>query len=166
MTVGPGGFANAVPAGGIGIVAAAGTGLASFRPYDTSLREDVYRRAVEGLRPGAADVVAAPEIGAVGYYCPARVLDVNGIVSPEATEFELARQRRTGRRGSGGGVPPGFLEEFAPRYLVALDVFLVTMLREEPGALDGYREVAFLPTSIWNARGVSVYRRTDGRAPR
>src|SRR3712207_7496209 len=50
-------------------------------PYTTLFRSALS----EELRPG--DVVAAPEIGALGYTSGAPILDTAGLVSPEATRY-------------------------------------------------------------------------------
>ena len=61
-------------------------------------------------RPGArtsGDVtVAAPEIGALGYYWKGRVLDACGLVSPEALPFLPVRGSLSAPAAGSGRLPP------------------------------------------------------------
>jgi hypothetical protein len=113
--------------------------LARFTPYDTSGREDVYRRAVEALALGPAEVVAAPEVGAVGWFSRARILDTSGLVSREVLPF------LDGRLGQGGPIPPRVLEALRPTHVVSLRRFVDPMLLAEPQALREFERVARYP---------------------
>jgi hypothetical protein len=128
--------------------------LARFTPYDPSVREEVYRRAVETLAPGPADVVAAPEIGAVGWFSRARILDTSGLVSPEVMPF------LDGRLGQGGPIPPRLLVSLRPTHVVSFRCFLDPMLLAEPRALRGFERVASYPAVAFGRPDeVVVYRR-------
>lgn len=127
--------------------------VAAFRPYDPSLREDVYARAASGLALGPEDTVAAPEIGALGWATRARVLDTAGLVSPSA----LARPGTAG--DPGGAIPPRLLRDTRATALVALDRFLEPSLVSDPGALAGWSEVARYPAyAFGGVRTVRVFR--------
>lgn len=120
---------------------AAAAHLATFAPYDTSGREDVYRRAMQQLSLPDTDLVAAPEIGAVGWFTRARVLDTAGLVSPEA----LAFQAEPGS-GEGGGIPARLLRETGAGCVVSLGRFLEVARRTDPGALEGWVPAGRIPT--------------------
>ncbi len=136
------------------LAAAACVHLATFRPYDPSGREAVYQRAAALLALGPADTVAAPEIGALGWATPARVLDTVGLVSPAALRW-LDRPL-----ADGGAIPPRLLRETDAVALVALDRFLDPTLAADPGALARWTEVARLPANAFGSAGaVRVYRR-------
>jgi hypothetical protein len=143
-------------------VAAAGAAvrMTALRPYDTSEREEVYRRAVQALALTPADLVAAPEIGAIGYFSPARVFDTAGLVSPAALSFyDAAWRSRLARTHGSGFVPARLIPAIRPDYVIALDHFLELTLVADPHALDGYDQVAFYPASRFRSQGVAVYRR-------
>jgi hypothetical protein len=131
---------------------AAAVHLWGFRPYEPSGREGVYGQAVEELSPAKSDVLAAPEIGAIGYFSRARILDTSGLVSPEALPF-LAH-----RIGAGGAIPPGLLAALTPRFVISLSFFLRPLTAADPMALDGYHLRARYPAfAFGRADEVLVY---------
>lgn len=136
------------------LAAAACVHVATFRPYDPSGREAVYTRAAGLLALGPGDTVAAPEIGALGWATPARLLDTVGLVSPSALRW-LDRPL-----AEGGSIPPRLLRETDAAALVALDRFLDPALAADPGALARWTEVARLPAHAFGSPGtVRVFRR-------
>ncbi|MFN7987977.1 MAG: hypothetical protein U0529_10920 [Thermoanaerobaculia bacterium] len=136
--------------------------LALLQPYDASDREELYRVAALRMNAAPADVVLAPEIGALGFYTPARIWDTSGLVTPAALRFRGAewRERERGPLSIGGGtIPPGVIEAVRPDWIVALSRFLDPLLRVSPRALDGYELFAEYPTERWGSRAVVVYRK-------
>ena len=148
---------------GLLLATGAGLSLAGFRPYDTSSREDLYRRAVRELGLGPSDLVSGPEVGALGWETRARVLDTEGLVSPVALAFhDPAWRNRPGAPSiHGGEIPPRLIREAAPQYLVALTRFLEPALAADPHVLDRYDLVALYPSWVFGSRGVAVYRRKN-----
>jgi hypothetical protein len=126
--------------------------VAFFVPYDPAGREDVYRRAVEVLAPGPAEVILAPEIGVVGWTSRARILDSIGLVSPGALRF---------RASPDGSVSPRLLRETTATSLVSLGRFLWAARTLDPGSLAGWRLVARCPATAFGDTEVQVYRRKD-----
>jgi hypothetical protein len=59
-----------------------------------SEREDLYYQAADFLRGKVSkqDLVAASEIGALGYSCDCRILDTVGLVSPGLQDYYPLRQ--------------------------------------------------------------------------
>jgi hypothetical protein len=127
--------------------------VATFTPYETSNREDEYARVVGGLSIGPGDVVAAPEIGVVGWATRARVLDTVGLVTPEALRWlEVAP--------SWGVIPPRLLRETDADLLVTSDRFLAPALAADPGALERWVEIAIPAGRLAEAPGpVRAFRR-------
>ncbi len=119
--------------------------LALFRPFDTRLREEAYREAIVALNAPADSVVAAPEIGVIGFCTPARVLDTAGLVSPMALPFFSASRADSGEPSASGlpagTIPPGLVATLAPDFVVTRSRFLEGLLRVEPSALDGYERL-------------------------
>lgn len=149
------------------LLLAGAANAAAFRPAVVADREDLYRDAVSALGLSPSDVVAAPEIGAVGFYTRARVLDTLGLVSPESLPFHGgAWQERLARSGGGPRgweLPPGLLEALRPGYVVSLSSYLVPLLEADPAALQGYEKIAEYPTTRWGSSALLVFRR---RAPK
>jgi len=124
---------------------------------EPSLREARYEAAATALRrmgAGPGTVVAAPEIGVIGYrLADVPVLDCLGLVSPRAVPFA----RRVGR----GQVSAELVAALRPAFLVVPDAFAGD-LRAHPGALRGYRQVISLPGGPRLGRTIHVLSRRDG----
>lgn len=147
----------------VAFLLAAALHLSSYRPHRSEGREEAYREAATALGAREDEVVAAPEIGAVGFYTRARILDTSGLVSPEAVPFHArlaaARGGKPPDREVGGMIPAGLVEELRPDYLVALTLFVDVLLATSPHALDGYDLVREVPADAFGSRAVLVYRR-------
>ncbi len=134
---------------------------AAFVPRNAWLeREDLYREIAAFLRPRLAggDVVAATEIGALGYACDCRILDTVGLVSPEAMPYyPLAPEYYV----SIYAVPPGLMEARAPRYLVSLDVFIRKSLAEAEWFRRRYQLIWERPSDAFGSIAMQVFERRD-----
>jgi hypothetical protein len=88
--------------------------------------------------------VAATEIGALGYHYPGRILDLVGLVSPEAISrpaWDVLAERR-------------------PRWLVTYDTHFDQRLAASGAFTDAYATRSLLP--VGPARQLAVYERRDG----
>lgn len=100
-------------------------------------REELYRRVATQLQPVLedGDVVAASEIGALGYYCECEILDTVGLVSPQALSYyPLPREDYVVNYA----VPSKLIYDVAPKYLVSLDVFWRNSLLNRDWFWDTY----------------------------
>jgi hypothetical protein len=88
--------------------------------------EIAYRAAATYLKPYVHpnDLVALKEFGAFGYYANTRVLDIDGIISPEARKYYPL----TGANE----VPLNLLREDDPAWIVNLDIFTPRTLLTNP----------------------------------
>ena len=122
-------------------------------------REDLYRDAAEHLRPQlkSGDVVAAPEIGALGYYCDCRILDTVGLVSPEALKYYPLP---TSMYSVNYAVPPDLIRDTAPAYVVSLDVFVDRSLISAPWFPQQYHLVEQLDAAAFGSTSLLIYRRS------
>jgi hypothetical protein len=106
--------------------------------------------AGEYVRDHGGRSVAAVEIGFIGWASRARVLDLMGLVTPEA----LAAQTR--------GTLPEFVAREAPEYLIDATLFhpwsLGAILRFPPIA-ESYSEVASFPDERYPGLLIRVLRR-------
>ncbi len=123
-------------------------------------RETRYLAVALELRGqiAATDIVAAPEIGALGYYCECRILDTVGLVSPRA----LAYYPLAAKVGDIlNAVPPGLIRDSRPEWLVSLEAFLRPVLLEDPWFRAHYRLVGEVPIQAFGSNGLLIYRRSD-----
>lgn len=121
-------------------------------------RESLYPLAAKFLREEieVGDMVAAPEIGALGYACGCSVLDTVGLVSPAALDFYPAPGQDESANYS---VPVGLVQALDPDYLVSLDVFIRATLLQDAGFRSIYREVWGVDTNAFDSRRLVVYER-------
>lgn len=107
-------------------------------------REALYASIAATLAAeDAGCTVAATEIGALGYHYPGRILDLVGLVSPEAI-----------RRPAGA-----VLAERRPRWLVTYDTHFDQRLAASGAFRDVYLTRALVP--VGPARQLAVYERRD-----
>jgi hypothetical protein len=140
--------------------AAIGRGAAPVPRVVWTEREDLYRRAAAYLVPrlAPADVVAAPEIGALGYFCRCRILDTVGLVSPESVRYyPLPAEMHL----VSSAVPPDLIRDARPAWLVTLDVFIGRSLLPLDWFAREYEPVVAAPTRAFGSRALVVYRRRD-----
>lgn len=124
-------------------------------------REELYRQAAERLRPQlkSGDVVAATEIGALGYYCDCLILDTVGLVSPEALKYYPLP---ASVYSVNYAVPPDLIRDTAPAYVVSLDVFIDRSLLSAPWFPQQYHLVEQMDTAAFGSTALLIYRRSTG----
>jgi len=119
--------------------------------------ELLYTRIGQGLAgAGAQSVVAAGDVGALGYYSGARILDTVGLISPEATAYyplDPALYVIT------YAIPPPLILDARPNYVVLLEVYGREGLLRDAGFLADYALAERIDTDIYGSDGLLVYRR-------
>ena len=108
-------------------------------------RERLYETVATALvneAGGAPCVLAATEIGALGFYYPGPILDLVGLVSPEAI----------------GRDPGAVLRDSRARWLVTYDTHFDRRIVAEPWFAASFRLVRRVP--VGPARALEVYART------
>jgi hypothetical protein len=123
-------------------------------------REDLYLQAGAFLRDKVhgTSVVAASEIGALGYSCGCRVLDTVGLVSPSVSRYYPLPE---GSVVVNYAVPTELIVDLQPEVLVSLEVFLRRTLLSSQQFLDEYHLVWQAPTDAFGSRGLMIYARRD-----
>lgn len=123
-------------------------------------REQLYRQAAEFLRAriDREAIVAAPEIGALGYYCDCRVLDTVGLVSPEALDHYPLPIASV---SSLNAVPASLMRDLAPDYLVSLEIFLRPLVLDDAWFQANYRRIWSAPSSAFGSHGMLIYERVS-----
>ncbi|MBN1201532.1 MAG: hypothetical protein JXJ20_06715 [Anaerolineae bacterium] len=104
-------------------------------------------------------VVAAGDIGAVGYYSRAHILDTVGLITPEITRY-YPLDRDLLEPDQNYAVPPAIIFDYQPDYIVFMEMFVRKGLALDPAFEQLYAEVAFIPTDFYGD-GMILYQRRD-----
>jgi len=118
------------------------------------LYEKVATRLQEEILPD--QVVAAGDIGALGYMTDAHILDTVGLISPEATayyplpgsDYEINY-----------AIPARLITELRPDYLVMLEVYGRHTLLRDPEFLSAYDLREVIPTDMYGSKGMQIFTR-------
>ena len=120
---------------------------------------ELYYRQVGvalGPRLTAGSLVAAGDVGALGYYSNARILDTVGLMSPEATAYyPLDPALYT----ISYAIPPRLILDQKPDYVVFLEVYGRLGLLHDPQFLSAYQLFQYIDTDIYGSHGLLVYQR-------
>ena len=117
---------------------------------------EVGRGLADELPPSA--VVAAPEIGALGYASNLRVLDTVGLVSPAALPYyPLPPEQLV----ADNAIPAQLIVDRQPDAVVTLDAFARRSLLEDPTFMRDYRLAASYPAPVWRSQELLMFRRVD-----
>jgi len=104
----------------------------------------------------ATSVVAAGDVGALGYFSNARILDTVGLMSPEATAYyPLDPSLYT----ISYAIPPQLILNQKPDYVVFLEVYGRLGLLQDAQFIDDYQLIQQIDTDIYGSRWLLVYQR-------
>jgi hypothetical protein len=120
--------------------------------------ELLYQRVGEQMadQVGASQTIGAGDVGALGYYSRARILDTLGLITPAAQRFYPADPSYYVINYA---IPPTLIENLAPDRLVILEVYGRNSLLVDPGFVAHYRLQETIPTDIYGSRGMLVFER-------
>jgi arabinofuranosyltransferase len=125
-------------------------------------REDLMLEVGRGLAdqlPPTA-VIAAPEIGALGYASDLRVLDTVGLVSPAALAYYPLPPEQV---MADNAIPARLIVDRQPDVVVTLDAFARRSLLEDPAFMHDYRLEASYPAAVWRSQALLMFRRVDAQ---
>ncbi len=124
-----------------------------------------YEQAGRSLAPyvGPDTVIAAGDIGAVGWYSGARILDTLGLVSPGSTAYYPLPPSMIA--GMAYAVAPDLILEKRPDYLVILEIYGRRGLLLDPRFKQSYRLVERIESDVYESDGMLIYARRDVPAP-
>ncbi len=120
--------------------------------------ELLYQEAADDLKgrvlPG--ETIAAGDIGALGYYTGARMLDTIGLVSPDASRYYPLDDSYYVINYA---IPPNLISDLKPDYVVLLEVYGRRGLLQNESFVRAYQLMETLPTDIYGSRGLFVFAR-------
>jgi hypothetical protein len=122
--------------------------------------ELLYQQAAESLKPRLqpGDVVAAGDIGAVGWFTGAPILDTVGLISPEATPYYPLDPSLLVINYA---MSPDLIREAQPDYIVTLEVYVRQSVLPESWFGDQYDLLEELETDIYGSDGMLVFERVE-----
>jgi len=122
--------------------------------------ELLYEQVADDLRaeiqPG--EVLAAGDVGALGYFTGAEILDTVGLISPQSTAYYPIPESLYVINYA---IPPQLVEDLRPDYLVMLEVYGRNGLLVDAGFQADYLLIETIPTDLYESAGMLVFRRRD-----
>ena len=120
------------------------------------LYQQAAARVAAQLAPGSRPVLAAGDVGVLGYDLPVRILDTVGLNSPAATRFYPLP---AGQYVINYAVPTGLILEQDPDWVVILEVYGRRTLLVDADFQARYRLLETLPTDIYGSHGLLIFQR-------
>ena len=120
--------------------------------------ELLYERAAGWLRPNLepGDLVAAGDIGAVGWYTGAPILDTVGLISPEALPYYPLDPTLLAINYA---ISPDLIRDYQPEYLITLEAYVRESLLPARWFKEQYALVQKLDTDIYGSDGMLIFKR-------
>ncbi|MEX0788599.1 MAG: hypothetical protein WD906_05050 [Anaerolineales bacterium] len=122
--------------------------------------ELLHRDVAEWLRPRMrpGEILAAGDIGALGYYSDARILDTIGLISPASIPYyPLPPDLYV----INYAIPPDLIRDLQPDYLVLLEVYGRNGLLVQDWFAQEYHLLRIVPTDLYESDGLLIYQRTS-----
>lgn len=130
--------------------------------------ELVYEEAAEIIRDdaqvkelsneGSAPVLAAADVGVLGYYTPLPILDIVGLNSRQSLEYYPVDFAVYDFNFT---VPPNLILNENPAYVVILERYGRGYLLEHPSFQEEYRLLSTIKTNIYHSEGMLLFKRSD-----
>jgi hypothetical protein len=123
--------------------------------------ELLYREVADQLAPQIAAqgnaTLAAGDVGVLGYYTDARILDLVGLNSPETLAYYPLDDSLYSEYSY--AVSPELILDYLPDYVVILEIYGRSGLLEHPRFLEQYRVLVEIPTGIYGSRSMLVFQK-------
>jgi hypothetical protein len=122
--------------------------------------ELLYRQAADIARPhlSQGSVLAAGDVGVLGFYTSSRILDTVGLNSPVSTRYyplDLANYVENNNYA----VAPNLIIDQRPDIVIILEVYGRNGLLKDPRFLGSYELVKSIDTDMYGSRGMLIYAR-------
>jgi hypothetical protein len=115
---------------------------------------DIGRRLDDDVLPD--EVVAAGDIGAIGFFSRARILDLLGLISPQVVDYYPLPDEAYVINFA---VSADAIADLQPDYVVVLEVYGRETILKDPRFLNDYLLLETIPTELYGSRGMLVFRR-------
>ncbi|MEA3351724.1 MAG: hypothetical protein U9Q82_13985 [Chloroflexota bacterium] len=113
-------------------------------------------RDIEATSSQSLPVLAAGDVGVLGYYTPTRILDTVGLNSPQTLDYYPLNESYYVINYA---IPPNLIRDQKPNYVVILEVYGREGLLEDPYFKENYALLHKLPTDIYGSDGMLIYKK-------
>ncbi|MBN1372907.1 MAG: glycosyltransferase family 39 protein [Anaerolineaceae bacterium] len=119
-----------------------------------------YRQVADEIAPtlNADSVLAAGDVGVLGFYTPARILDTVGLNSPESLNYYPLDESLYEINYA---VAPALIRDMQPDAVVILEVYGRLGLLKEPWFAEQYRLRTKVETDMYGSDGMLVFERSQ-----
>jgi hypothetical protein len=127
-----------------------------YRQAADSLASDI--KAYVDQHGGELPVLAAGDVGVLGYYTPARILDTVGLNSPESLHYYPLDPSDYVINYA---IPPDLIMDRQPDFIVILEVYGRLGLLRNPRFHESYHLRQKIPTDIYGSDGMLIFERNS-----
>ncbi len=119
--------------------------------------EEIYVNVAHDLQPllRPGDVIAAGDIGALGYYTKAPILDTVGLITPVTLDYYPIPEEYYVINYA---VPPDLILDELPAYLVILEIYGREGLLRDPRFNNDYQLLSAYSTDIYGSEAMLVFK--------
>jgi hypothetical protein len=120
--------------------------------------ELLYRQAAAKIAPSLDEhsLLAAGDVGVLGYFTPARILDTVGLNSAISTAYyPLPPEQYV----INYAIPTRLILDQQPAFVVVLEVYVRNTLLKDPTFLQQYKLVEKIDTDIYGSNGMLIFKR-------
>jgi hypothetical protein len=120
--------------------------------------ELLYQEASKIVTPytNQNSVLAAGDVGVLGYYTGVKILDTVGLNSAQTLDYYPLDPSYYVINYA---IPPNLIIDNQPDLVVILEVYGRAGLLKDPRFLEDYRQIAKLPTDIYGSDGMLIFQR-------
>lgn len=113
---------------------------------------------INSITPSSAKdiVIAAGDVGVMGYYTQAIILDTVGLNSPQTLKYYPADEKYYVINYA---IPPKLINDFLPEYVVILEIYGRKGLLVDPTFRKNYQLDVKLDTNIYGSDGLLIFSR-------
>lgn len=124
--------------------------------------ELLYTQVAKMLAPEIRQdngLLAAGDVGALGYYTGAQILDTVGLMSPQAIAYYPLPDDLYSEHAY--AIPPELILDNQPDYLVTLEIYIRTGLAQDPRFAGDYRLLQKIDTDIYGSDGMFIFQKRN-----